>query len=250
MTIVVRWVSVALAAPLAFGVGCDRRERARPLEPSTAMASANHARPSPASGSAGVAASAPTSAPAVAASTSRPSPQAAVACRTVRNPIVLPRRVPASLVARGESLLAVLDDDGHPRTLSFAAGEPRGVQRATPSEALIGSCCAGPPIPCALASDRAFCADRSGLIHRSSLLLAGDDQVVASARVGSRISAADSSGMGTSRSATWRVARRPRGGSAKRGLPWTTALPSAFRRTAAGRRRSRFSREAPAFSPS
>ena len=87
-------------------------------------------------------------------------------------------------------MLAVLHDDGHPRALSFGAGAVAGPPRAPPSETVTESCCSGPPVPCALALDRAFCPDRSGLVHRASFS-GDDDRVIASARTGSRVSAAD-----------------------------------------------------------
>lgn len=196
----VRSAFIALLLEVALAIGCDRRERPRPPDPPQTLASA--ARPAASSGPsaafpsamAAIAASTPT--PAFApvarhsssppASSSRPAP----GCRVVRGPIGLPRRVPASLAVRGDALLAIMDDDGRPRTLSIAAGARGAAQRTPPAETVDESCCAGPSVPCALTSNLVFCADRSGLIHRSSLL-GGDNHVVASARSGSRIAATE-----------------------------------------------------------
>jgi hypothetical protein len=99
-------------------------------------------------------------------------------------------RAPATLVVRADRVDAVLDDDGRPRTISFQAP-------ALASSVWISS----PPVreptevpargsrlQCATAGEVAFCPDRSGAIHRSSL--AGDgDRIVASGRIGARVAA-------------------------------------------------------------
>jgi hypothetical protein len=108
----------------------------------------------------------------------------------LRGPIELPLRAPASLAVRGEIVDAVLNEDGHPRVLSFSAGplppspaasrelsDPRGERPA-----------AGFAIPCAMAGDRVFCNDRTGAVHRTTRA-GSDEHVVASARSTSRIAA-------------------------------------------------------------
>ncbi|MGA2448278.1 MAG: hypothetical protein ABTD50_06370 [Polyangiaceae bacterium] len=189
---------MALSLSLVFAVGCGRRERvashqAPPTTESAVRLPALRGSSTP-SGSA--------SPPASAAVHSSAPLRVAGGCRLARGPIGLPRRVPSSLVARGDVVLAVLDDDGHPRALRFVAGALAEPFRTPPSETVTDSCCAGPAVPCAVVANRAFCPDRSGLVHRASLSIdeggasripsnSPDDRVVASARSGSRVSAAE-----------------------------------------------------------
>jgi hypothetical protein len=108
----------------------------------------------------------------------------------VRGPIELPVRSPAVLELRGENLEVVLNDDGKPRTVSFATGSiPPASAPAPASESADGGTLPGYPVACALAADRAFCADRTGAVHRAGRD-GGGDRVVASCRTASRIGAA------------------------------------------------------------
>jgi hypothetical protein len=83
---------------------------------------------------------------------------------------------------------AVLDDDGKPRVLSFPVGAVASSFAST-RESLDGGSAAGMTVACAVAGDKMFCPDKGGGVHRATRDGAGD-QVVASARSGSRIAAA------------------------------------------------------------
>ncbi len=91
-----------------------------------------------------------------------------------------------ALRVRGDSVDAVLNDNGRPRVLSVPVGpsHPRssGPEMASEPVAMALS------VPCALAGDRTFCPDRTGAIHGTTA--AGADELVASSRAGSRVSAA------------------------------------------------------------
>jgi hypothetical protein len=121
-----------------------------------------------------------------------PSDGGATACRVVRGPIELPVRSPVALALRGDSLEAVLNDDGKPRISSFAtpalpapSASPAPVARE-PAE---GGATPGYAVACALAGDHVFCADRTGAVHRTTRDGA-EARVVASSRTGSRIAGA------------------------------------------------------------
>lgn len=117
-------------------------------------------------------------------------------CRLLRGPIELPLKSPAALVARADSLDAVLDDDGKPRTVSFPV-MPVPPDAAAPSvEPAPGGAGAGYAVPCDLAGESIFCADRSGAVHRTNRNGSGD-RIVGSSRVGSRIAAAPLAGTHT-----------------------------------------------------
>jgi len=97
-------------------------------------------------------------------------------------------RAPAALALRGDVLDVVLNDDGKPRTVAFAAGPvPTAVVAAR--EAADGGTGAGYPVACALAGDRVFCPDRTGAVRRSARD-GSADRIVASNRTASRIGAA------------------------------------------------------------
>jgi hypothetical protein len=120
------------------------------------------------------------------------------ACRVVRGPVEMPVRSPPTLVLRGDTLDAVLDEDGKPRVLALSAAAlpaaPASPAAAIPSaaparEPAEGGSVAGISVPCAVAGDRIFCPDRTGAVHRVSRA-GGDDHVVASSRTGTRVGAA------------------------------------------------------------
>jgi hypothetical protein len=117
----------------------------------------------------------------------------------VRGPIELPIRSPAALAVRGESLEVVLNDDGKPRTSSFAS-PPMPAPPASPTpaahEPADGGATPGYPVACALAGDHVFCADRTGAVHRTTRE-GGSSRLVASSRTGSRIAAAALAGSHT-----------------------------------------------------
>jgi hypothetical protein len=144
----------------------------------------------------------PTPPPPVPATTTEPTPAASTAlpatadasaatCRVLRGPIELPLRVPASLAIRGDTLEAVMNEDGHPRVASLSAGPlplgpvPAGRETAD-GDPRAG---VGLAVPCAMAQERIFCPDRSGAVHRTTRGQ-DDDHVVASSRPASRIAAA------------------------------------------------------------
>jgi hypothetical protein len=114
----------------------------------------------------------------------------------VRGPVELPLKSPVALAIRGESLLAVLDDDGKPRTLSFPAAPVPATTPAPSREPADGGAGAGYAVPCVIAGERIFCADRTGAVHRTALDGSGD-RIVASSRAGSRVAAAPLAGAHT-----------------------------------------------------
>jgi hypothetical protein len=121
-----------------------------------------------------------------------PSDGGATACRVVRGPIELPVRSPAALAVRGDSVDVVLNDDGKPRTSSFATTPVPSASASMPPaarEPVEGPTSPGYPVACALSADRVFCADRTGAVHRTTRE-GGGDRLVASSRTGSRIAGA------------------------------------------------------------
>ena len=131
--------------------------------------------------------------------TPRPGDGSAGFCRAVRGPVELPIRSPAALAVHGERVDAVLDDDGRPRitTLSaapFAVTAPVWTPPARePADGVVSR---GLRLQCATAGDLAFCPDRSGAIHRTSLA-GGGDRIVASGRIGARVAASPLGGAHT-----------------------------------------------------
>jgi hypothetical protein len=142
-----------------------------------------------------IASSAPTTGPTPAPSVSVPRPVAARSedasasfCRIVRGPIELPVRGPAVLVPRGDRIDAVLDENGRPRVASFVVGPVSSTSGPLAREVIDGGSASAFKIPCAVAGDAAFCPDRAGAIHRTTLTGEGD-RVVASSRTGTRVAA-------------------------------------------------------------
>ena len=118
-------------------------------------------------------------------------------CRLLRGPVELPLKAPAALVSRGDNLDAVLDGDGKPRIVSFPVTPVPSAGSASPAaEPAPGGPGTGYAVPCALAGDYVFCANRTGAVHRTARDGSGD-RVVGSSRVGSRISAASLAGSHT-----------------------------------------------------
>ncbi len=109
-------------------------------------------------------------------------------CHPVRGPIELPVRGPAVLVARGDRVDAILDENGRPRIASFAAGPVPSIPSPALREAADSGSTSVFKIPCATAGNFAFCPDRSGAIHRTTLSGEGD-RIVASSRTGTRVAA-------------------------------------------------------------
>jgi hypothetical protein len=192
-----RFVTPGLSA-LAL-MSCARSEVAKPLpEASGPSASASaFASSAPvvastapsASSLPGVASAAPSASTAAAPVALRSLDGAAGSCRAVRGPVELPIRAPATFIVRGDHVDAVLDDDGRPRVISFTA-PPLAVPLTSPplreqAEGVPGK---GSRLQCAAAGEVAFCPDRTGAVHRSSL--SGDgDRIVASGRIGTRVAA-------------------------------------------------------------
>lgn len=118
-----------------------------------------------------------------------PSDAGPSACRLVGGPVQLSPRGAAALAARGDEVLAVLNEDGHPALASFRVGPlaagPGPLTAPITSRAI--------RVPCAVTGDVAFCPDRAGGVHRSTL--AGtDSQWVASSFAGTHVSAARAGG--------------------------------------------------------
>lgn len=92
------------------------------------------------------------------------------------------------LVSRGDRIDAVLDENGRPRIASFVAGPVSSTSGVVAREVIDGGSASVFKIPCAVAGDAAFCPDRSGAIHRTTLAGEGD-RIVASSRTGTRVAA-------------------------------------------------------------
>jgi hypothetical protein len=84
-------------------------------------------------------------------------------------------------VAHGADVLVVQNDDGHPRQTIVSAASTQASGPAAGSSL---------SIPCALAGSLAFCPDKAGGVHRARLD-GSEDRVMASSRVGSRITASE-----------------------------------------------------------
>jgi hypothetical protein len=113
------------------------------------------------------------------------------ACALLRGPIELPLRGGIALRVHGDAIDTVMNDDGRPWVASWPIGPATTAGAAGPEMAGRPSR-AALSIPCALAGDLAFCPDRGGAVHRASA--DGQDQVVASSRVGARLAAATLAG--------------------------------------------------------
>jgi hypothetical protein len=179
-------MAVALAA-------CGRSEQARAVLEGWDATPARSPSPAPPAAAPTVAASAPSAAVDASAApvAPRPSDASAGSCHAVRGPIELPIRTPARFIIRGERVDVVQDDDGRPHVISFTAGPfPASAPVSPPPsrEPAEGVVARGLRLQCATAGDLAFCPDRSGAIHRSSLTGEGD-RIVASGRIGTRIAA-------------------------------------------------------------
>ncbi len=109
-------------------------------------------------------------------------------CRPVRGPIELPVRGPAALVARGDRIEALLDENGRPRRASFVAGPVPSTASPVFAEVMNGGPVSAFKIPCVTTGSVAFCPDRSGAIHRTTLT-GEEDRIVANSRTGTRVAA-------------------------------------------------------------
>jgi hypothetical protein len=111
----------------------------------------------------------------------------ASACRVLYGPVQLPVKSAVALVPRLEAVDAVMNDNGRPRVVGFAA--PSFAAHAPPAvREVVDGASMGLSVPCALAEGRAFCPDRSGGIHASDAA-GGGEHVVASSRSGTRVAA-------------------------------------------------------------
>jgi hypothetical protein len=112
-------------------------------------------------------------------------------CRLLGGPVQVSRRGAATLAVRGDEVVAVLNEDGHPALASFRVGPltPGALPWVPPPSAPTRA----QRVPCAVTGDLAFCPDRTGIVRRSTLAGA-DSQWTASAVAGSRVSAARAPG--------------------------------------------------------
>ncbi len=129
----------------------------------------------------------PTTPSATSGETPTKPPDAGVsACRLLGGPVQLSAHGAPSLESRGNEMLAVLNEDGHPATLAFRAGlVAPGVLTSVPSSSPTTRALR---VPCAVTDDIAFCPDRMGEVYRSTLA-GGNAQVVASSFAGTHVSA-------------------------------------------------------------
>ncbi len=107
----------------------------------------------------------------------------ASACRLLGGPVEVSRHGSAALTQRGDEMLAVLNEDGHPAVAAFRVGPvvPSALTPVPPSTRALH-------VPCALTGDVAFCPDRTGDVHRATLA-GGDSRVVATSFAGTHVSA-------------------------------------------------------------
>jgi hypothetical protein len=106
------------------------------------------------------------------------------ACRLLSGPIELSPHGAAALTSRGDEMLAVLNEDGRPAIAGFRVGPiaPAAITSSVPSSKRALR------VPCAVTGDVAFCPDRTGDVHRSTLA-GGDSRVVANSFAGTHVSA-------------------------------------------------------------
>jgi hypothetical protein len=107
------------------------------------------------------------------------------ACKPLAPVAGLPLKGPSVLSLRGDELVVVQNDDGHPRTTVLSS--------ALAKEGASGGA-GGYGLPCALAGEKAYCPDRTGAVHRARTDGTGD-RVLASGRVGTHITAAELGGV-------------------------------------------------------
>jgi hypothetical protein len=179
----------------ATGVGCKKSESARRVaagesasataNPTTATTDAATA-PATTTDAATSTVTATSTDGATAAAAAIVGDGGAQGCRVVFGPKELPVLSPAFLSIRGDSVEAILDEDGKPNVVEVPLG-PLDAGLGT-KEALGGPEASGLVIGCAAAGDRVYCPDRHGNVHLTTRA-GGEDRVVASARTGSRIAA-------------------------------------------------------------
>ncbi len=209
-----RWHLATLATfAMAATLACKARGQAdapspeggAPIGPGAALPvqtpppSPGNAPPSPSSGPAAPTGSAtsglqPDGAPAQAApdaasSAALASDAGAGSCRTLRGPVELPTKGSVLLSLRSEQVDCTVNDDGRPRTVSFASQFAAAPQSGALPERVDGGVSPGLTVPCAAAGGAVFCPDRTGGVHRAGFD-GSEDRVVASSRSGSRVAAA------------------------------------------------------------
>jgi hypothetical protein len=99
----------------------------------------------------------------------------------------LPVHGAVALALRGDTLEAILDDDGRAIVVGFPTGSLQGRGPAA-REPATDPVARGLAIPCAVAGDWTFCPDRTGDVHRAPLG-GGEGHVVANSRTGTRVAA-------------------------------------------------------------
>jgi hypothetical protein len=109
-------------------------------------------------------------------------------CRVLLGPKQLPVRSPVALSLRGETVEAILNEDGKPRVVVEAAGAVASTAVGT-TETLEGAPAPGASTGCAVGGDSIFCPDRGGNVHRTTRG-GGEERLAGSGRIGSRIAAA------------------------------------------------------------
>jgi hypothetical protein len=108
----------------------------------------------------------------------------------VRGPIELPVRGAVGLVARGDEIACVQNEDGRPHVTRYPTPPIAPSPTAPPpSEPAGAGVSAGLAVGCAWAGGRVFCPDRTGAVHRARPD-GTDDRIVASSRTGSRVAGA------------------------------------------------------------
>jgi hypothetical protein len=182
-------LALAIAFPAACRSGSASRDAGE--QAPVAIAVAEAAPPPPAASVSEVASS-----PRAPGTDASPAPSSidldagARSCRVLRGPIELPVRGAVGLVARGDEIACVQNEDGRPHVTRYPTPPIASPPAAPPaSEPAGGGVSAGLAVGCAWAGSRVFCPDRSGAVHRSRPD-GSDDRIVASSRSGSRVAGA------------------------------------------------------------
>jgi hypothetical protein len=184
-------LALAIAFPVACRSGSASRDAVEQAPATSAVAVADAAPAPPAASVSEVASSSRTPRPdASPVPSSLDLDAGARSCRVVRGPIELPVRGAVGLIARGDEIACVQNEDGRARVTRYPAPPIASSPTAPPpTEPAASGVSAGLAVGCAWAGSRIFCPDRSGAVHRVRPD-GSDDRIVASSRSGSRVAGA------------------------------------------------------------
>jgi hypothetical protein len=174
-------VAVAIVLTMAEGSACFetksglQTEAGSPVDGGAPFVAALTARASDGS----------TALPQAVASAAAPSIRGA--CRVTAGPIELPRMSPPCLDPKGDEVVVVLNGNGHPRFLPFAAGAQSSMPLRSGGAPDEGG--KRTSLPCACAGDVVYCPSGDGAVYRTRGASSAADLVVAASRPGSRVQA-------------------------------------------------------------